>query len=181
MKANGGHIVPRLQEPSNEKIGTAGLVKKLVNDVKATGNHIVPRLQEFNSEKLSTTGIALKVTFGTTKKKMPTIEECTDIKTRPSKQLNDVRPSINQTKIQARVNVCAETRDNIRVYVRDDERAETRDNKRVYTRVDKQAETRVDKHAKTKDNKRAHSDPSGWDPGGGPVKPQDYCLEAWWG
>ena len=29
VKANGGHIVPRLQEPSSEKFGTAGLIRKM--------------------------------------------------------------------------------------------------------------------------------------------------------
>ena len=53
VKANSGHIVPRLQEPSSEKIGTAGLIKNLVGDLKATDSHIVPRLQEPSSEKLN--------------------------------------------------------------------------------------------------------------------------------
>ena len=63
MKANGDHIVPRPQEPRSENIGTARLVKKLVDDVKATasitagstGNHIVPRSQEPKSDKFGTT------------------------------------------------------------------------------------------------------------------------------
>ena len=79
VKVNGGHIVPRIQEPSSEKMGTAELVKKLADNVKATCNHIVPRIQE-------------------------------------------------------------------------------------HTRVNKRAETRYDKHVHTSGN---------WDPGGGPVKPQD--------
>ena len=29
MKANSGHIVARLQEPSSEKLGTAGLIRKM--------------------------------------------------------------------------------------------------------------------------------------------------------
>ena len=40
-------------EPSIKKIGTAGIVKKLVGDVKATSSHIMPRLQEPSSEKLN--------------------------------------------------------------------------------------------------------------------------------
>ena len=53
--------------------------KKLTNNVKTTGSHIMPRLQEPSNENL-----------GTTKNKMPAIEECSDVKARPSIKLNDV-------------------------------------------------------------------------------------------
>ena len=39
-EANSGHVMPRLQEPSSEKVGTAGLIKKLVNNVKTNDGHI---------------------------------------------------------------------------------------------------------------------------------------------
>ena len=50
----------------------------------ANDKHIVPRLQEPNSEKIRIAGLARKMTFGTTKNKMPDIEDCNDIKNRPS-------------------------------------------------------------------------------------------------
>ena len=75
VKANGGHIVPRLQEPSSEKIGTDGLVKKLVNDVKATGNHIVPRYAALDFGPLDFgTKLFQEVIFGNTKNKVPNIK-----------------------------------------------------------------------------------------------------------
>ena len=41
------------------------------------------------------------------------------------------------------------------------------------------SETRDDVYAETRSDVRA--DPSDWDPGGGPVKPQYFCILAWWG
>ena len=64
--------------------------EKTADNVKANGDHIVPRIQEPNSEKFSTAGIARKVTFGTTKNKMPAIKMCTNIKARPSIKPNNV-------------------------------------------------------------------------------------------
>ena len=40
---------------------------------------------------------------------------------------------------------------------------------------------RVDVRAETRNNEPVYEDPSDWDPGGGPVKPQDFRLVAWWG
>ena len=85
--------------------------------------------------------------------------------------MNEVPLSIKQNKLQVRIDERAKTRD--------DKRAMTRDDERVHTRVDKCDEMRDDKRAYARVNVRA--DPSDWDPGGGPVKPQDYCLVAWWG
>ena len=62
VKDNSGHIVPRIQEPSDEKIGITGRVKKLVDDKKATGSYIVPRIQEPISKKFSTTRNKMPVT-----------------------------------------------------------------------------------------------------------------------
>ena len=107
----------------------------------------MPRPQEPNTKKLSTSD--RKVTLGTTKNKSPTIEECTDIKARPSVKPTNGQPSIKQTKIRVR--------------------------------VDEQAETRVNERAETRNDERDYTDPSDLDPGGGPVKPQDYYPVAWWG
>ena len=69
-------------------------VEKTADDVKATHNYIVPRPYESNSKKLSTSGINRKVTLSTTKNKSPAIEECTDIKARPSVKPTNGQPSI---------------------------------------------------------------------------------------
>ena len=61
-----------------------------------------------------------------------------------------------------------------------DERAETRLNERAETRDDAHVQTRDDERVHT--STRPHTHTSGnWDPGGGPVKPQDFRPVAWWG
>ena len=152
-------IITEMQEPVTISFACRKLCdyekenfKKMVDNVTDTGSHIVPRFQEPNNKK-----------FGTAKDKMLAIEDRTDIKARLSIKWNEVRLSIKQNKVQVRI----------------DERAKTRDDERVHTRVDKRDEMRDDKRAYARVNVRA--DPSDWDPGGGPVKPQDYCLVAWWG
>ena len=111
VKANNSYTVPRLQEPSSEKLGTAGL-----NDMKANTGHIVPRFQEPSSEKLGNAGLTRNMTVGTNKDKMIAIKEGTDIK---------ARQRIKPNKVCARVDVRAETRDNVCVHTRVDERVHT--------------------------------------------------------
>ena len=87
-------------------------VDNTIDNVKANDNNPVPRAQEPNSEKINTAGIGRKVTFDTTKNKMPAIKVCTNIKAGPSTKPTLGQPSIKQTKTRARVDERAETRVN---------------------------------------------------------------------
>ena len=132
-----------METPDHEK----KTVENTVDNVKA--NNTAPRTQEPNGEKIDIAGIDRKVTINPTKNKMPATKECTNIKARPSIKLTMGRPSIRQTKTQARINKRAETRV--------DKHAETRVNERAETRVDERAETRVDERAKVRSDARADS------------------------
>ena len=99
MKASGGHIPLRHQEPSSEMIGTAGQVKKIVNNAKANGGHTMPSLQEPSNKMLDTAGLVRKMTFGTTEDKMLAIKECPNIKAGPSIKSNEIQPRIKQDKV----------------------------------------------------------------------------------
>ena len=88
------------------------IFEKMVDDVKTAGGQILPRFQETSSQKLGTAELAREMTLGTTKGKMLAIEECTDIKARPSiKQneaqasikLNNVRPIIKLNEVRASI------------------------------------------------------------------------------
>ena len=130
--------------------------EKRVNDMKANGSYTVPRLHGPSSQKLGTAGFIGKMTFGSNKDKMIAIEEGTDIKARQSIKPNEAQTSIKSKNVRPSIKrnkVCA----------RVDVRAYTRNNERVHTRNDVRA------------------DLSDWDPGGGPVKPRDPGLVAWWG
>ena len=63
-------------------------INKTIDNVKATDSHIVPRPQEPSSEKPSAATLAQRITFGTTKNKVPTIKEGTDIKARLTAKQN---------------------------------------------------------------------------------------------
>ena len=64
--------------------------EKMFNNMKADDGHIAPRFHGTSNEK-----------FGTTKDKMLAIEDCTDVKARPSIKSNKVRPSIKQNEVRA--------------------------------------------------------------------------------
>ena len=74
-------------------------VKKMLDDVRANDSHIVPRFWEPSIVKLGTAGRVRKMTVSNTKDNMIAMEECIDIKARPSIKSNKVRPSIKQNKV----------------------------------------------------------------------------------
>ena len=77
-------ILPKatiIEKPRNNEKET---FKMMFDDVKTTGGHIVPRVQGTSSKKFSTSEFTRAMTFSTTKDKMLVIEDCTDIKARPS-------------------------------------------------------------------------------------------------
>ena len=89
-----------------------------------------------------------------------------------AKLLKEVTLSTTENKmpaIEERTDI--KTRPNIK---------QTREDERVKTREEERVKTREEERVKTTENERVHT--SGyWPPGGGPAKPQDYLLVAWWG
>ena len=62
----------------------------MFDDVKANGGNVAPRFQGTSSEKFSTTEFTRAISFGTIKDKTLVIEDCTDIKAKPSIKSNEV-------------------------------------------------------------------------------------------
>ena len=174
MKANGSYTVPRIQEPSIEKSGTAGLNRSMTLGItKDKMNAIVNATDQEEAQKKAT-DLAIKydalgyatldfgpldfdakllqeVTFGTTKNTAPNIESQPGDGSIPL-----LRPADHQFCLPILPGLA------------------------TLSRVDKRAQTRVYKRAQTRDDGRVHTSGK-WDPGGEPVKPQDYRPMAWWG
>ena len=124
VKANAGHIVPKLQEPSSEKLGTAGLIRKMTFGT--------------NKDKM------IAIEEGTDIKAWQSIKSN---EAQASIKSNDVRPSIKQNEVRARVYIRAETRDDVRGHTRDNVRVHKRVDERVHTRNSVGDYTRVNVRA----------------------------------
>ena len=80
-------IIENHRKPRDYKKET---LKKMLNNVKANGGHVAPRFKGTSSKKFSTTEFTRAISFGTIKDKTLVIEDCTDIKAKPSIKLNEV-------------------------------------------------------------------------------------------